>query len=166
MRKFEKISYEQFIRDFKGYKDVEAYDALVIPTRKTKKSAGYDFCAPVSFILRPNDIIRMPTGIKASMNDGEFLMVVVRSSTGFKYNVRICNQVGIIDGDYYNNEQNEGHIWIAFQNEGDSDWVVSKGDGVAQGIFVKYSVVNEEEDILTTRKGGIGSTNIRSDKNE
>lgn len=44
------------------------------------------------------------------MNEDEMLMIVVRSSQGFKYNVRLCNQVGIIESDYYNNETNEGHL--------------------------------------------------------
>lgn len=46
------------------------------------------------------------------MNEDEVLFLIVRSSMGFKYNVRLCNQVGIIDKDYYNNIDNEGHIFI------------------------------------------------------
>ncbi len=52
------------------------------------------------------------------MNEDEVLFLIVRSSMGFKYNVRLCNQVGIIDKDYYNNIDNEGHIFIKIQNEG------------------------------------------------
>lgn len=85
---------------------------------------------------------------------------------GFKYNVRLCNQTGIIDADYYNNVENEGHIWLAFQNEGKNDWTVAKGDRIAQGIFLKYLTIDDEEEVTKTRTGGIGSTNERSDNNE
>lgn len=56
--------------------------------------------------------MKIPTGIKANMENNDVLFLVVRSSMGFKYNVRMCNQVGVIDSDYYNNIDNEGHIWI------------------------------------------------------
>ena len=78
---------------------------------------------------------------------------------GFKYNVRMCNQVGVIDADYYNNNDNEGHMWIKIQNEGDKDYIVKKGDAMIQGIFMKYLKVDNEEIIENERIGGIGSTN-------
>ena len=87
------------------------------------------------------------------------LMIVVRSSMGFKYNVRMCNQVGIIESDYYNNESNEGHMWVALQNHGTNDYIINKGDKFAQGIFTKFLMVEDEEEIKNERKGGFGSTN-------
>lgn len=167
MRKFEKISIKQFEKDFSNYENIEnMYNDLELPKRGTSRAAGYDFHAPFDFTLKPGEIIKMPTGIKALMEDNEFLMLVVRSSTGFKYNVRLCNQVGVIDADYYNNEQNEGHFSIAFQNEGEKPWIVIKGDRVAQGIFVQYQTVDIEESVQNIRNGGIGSTNVRGENNE
>ena len=93
------------------------------------------------------------------MNEDEVLMIFDRSSQGFKYNVRLCNQVGIIDQDYYNNPGNEGHIFVRLQNEGDKDYVVKKGDAIAQGVFVKYLSVDDEEEITNERQSGLGSTN-------
>ncbi|HHX16332.1 MAG TPA: deoxyuridine 5'-triphosphate nucleotidohydrolase [Mollicutes bacterium] len=158
MRKFEKISYSQFEKDVSGNDVEELYSSLIVPARNSKNAAGYDFYAPFSFTLEPSEIIKIPTGIKAAMEDDEFLMIVVRSSVGFKYNVRMCNQVGIIDADYFNNEDNEGHIWVALQNEGDTQWIINKGDRIVQGIFVKYMLVDNEDDGIATRKGGLGST--------
>jgi len=86
-------------------------------------------------------------------------MLVVRSSMGFKYNVRMCNQIGIFESDYYNNETNEGHVWLKIQNEGEIDYVVKKGDAICQGIFTKFLTVDDEEEIKNVRKGGLGSTN-------
>lgn len=92
------------------------------------------------------------------MNKDEMLMLVVRSSIGFKHNVRLCNQVGIIESDYYDNPTNEGHLFIKLQNEGNDDFVVNKGDRICQGIFVKFLTIDDEEEINSVRTGGIGST--------
>ena len=157
MRCFEKISFEQFSKDIK--EDKELYESYNLPIRKTGKSAGYDFESLYDFILKPNEIIKLPLGIKACMNEDEVLMIFVRSSQGFKYNLRLCNQVGIIDSDYYNNVDNEGHIWIRLQNEGDKDYVVKKGDAICQGVFTKFLSVDNEEKITNIRQSGLGSTN-------
>lgn len=149
MRFFEKISYEQFKKDVKD--DVNLYNSYHIPVRETKFAAGYDFEAIEQFILKPNEVKKIPTGIKVNMNDGEVLLLFVRSSMGFKYNVRLCNQVGVIDKDYYNNVDNEGHIFVKLQNEGMKDYVVHKGDKICQGIFIKYLLTEEQENFVERR---------------
>lgn len=142
MRYFEKISFKQFSKDIKD--DKELYESYNIPSRETKFAAGYDIYSLEDFTLKPTEIIKIPTGIKVNMNDDEVLLLVDRSSQGFKYNVRLCNQVGVIDKDYYNNPNNEGHIFVKLQNEGDKDYVVKRGDAICQGIFVKYLTVDNE----------------------
>lgn len=154
-RFFEKITYEQFKKDIND--NLELYNEYRLPERKTKYSAGYDFFAIEDFEIQPNEVKKIPTGIKAKFLHDEVLMLVVRSSMGFKYNVRMCNQVGIIDSDYYNNIDNEGHIYIALQNQGDNVFRVKKGEGICQGIFVKYLTTNDE--VVSQRIGGFGSTN-------
>ena len=155
MRKFEKISFEQFKKDISDNK--ELYETYNLPKRGTKCSAGYVFFALFDYTLKPGEIMKIPTGIKAQFNDDEVLFLIDRSSMGFKWNVRMCNQVGVIDADYYNNSDNEGHIWIKIQNEGDKDYSVKKGEAMIQGIFMKYLMVDDDE-VSTTRMGGIGST--------
>ena len=161
-RYFEKISFNQFKKDIIDDRDI--YDNYLLPRRGSKGSCGYDFIAINDLVIKPHEIVKIPTGYKVKVLDNEFLMIVVRSSMGFKYNVRMCNQVGIIDSDYYNNIDNEGHIWVALQNEGNNDYVIKKGDAYAQGIFLNYLVCNDE--VLNSRVGGIGSTNRKSDNNE
>ena len=157
MRYFEKISFEQFKKDICD--DLDLYNSYNIPKRSTKSSAGYDFEAINDFIIKPGEIMKIPLGIKANMNEGEVLFLIVRSSQGFKYNVRMCNQVGVIDKDYYNNLDNEGHMWIKLENHGDKDYTVNKGDKIIQGIFVSFLTVDNEEKIENIRTSGIGSTN-------
>ena len=148
MRKFEKISFEQFKKDISD--DNKLYEEYSLPVRKTSKAAGYDFLAIQDYEIKPGEILKIPTGTKAIYPDDEFLMLVVRSSMGFKYNVRMCNQVGIIDSDFYNNEANEGHMWVALQNQGTETYKVKKGEAYCQGIFIKYYTCGDEVETKRT----------------
>ena len=150
MRKFEKISFDQFKKDV--YDDKELYESYNLPKRKTKGAAGYDFYALYDYTLKPGEIKKIPTGIKVAMENDDVLLLIDRSSMGFKYNVRLCNQVGVVDADYYNNNGNEGHMWIKIQNEGDKDYVVKKGEGMIQGMFIKYLTVDDEEQDFQERE--------------
>lgn len=126
------------------------------PQRATSQSSGYDFAAPFGFTLSPGDSIVIPTGIKARMNAKEELKIYPRSGQGFKYFTRIANTVAKIDSDYYNNPDNEGHIFIKLRNEGDIDWEVNAGDRFAQGSFYEYLIVDDDMPISEERKGGLG----------
>lgn len=142
MRKFEKITYEQFKKDIGDNK--ELYDNYLLPRRETKRAAAYDFYALYDYVLKPGEIKKIPTGVKVIMEDDDALLLLDRSSMGFNHNVRLCNQVGVIDADYYNNANNNGHMWICIQNEGNKDYVVKKGDGMCQAIFIKYLKTDDE----------------------
>ena len=154
-RYFEKISFDQFKKDIKN--DINLYNEYKLPERKTMHSAGYDFFAIEDLEIHPNEIKKIPTGIKAKFLDDEVLIIIVRSSMGFKYNVRMCNQVGVIDSDYYGNIDNEGHIYIALQNQGKDVFKIKKGDGICQGVFLKYLTI--DDNVTNERIGGFGSTN-------
>lgn len=160
MNKFEKVSFAQYCKDVGGDANLTAeYNDIKLPVRKTKFSAGYDFHTPFSFDLAPNESIKIPTGIKARIKEGQFLAMYVRSSIGFKYGVVLSNGTGVIDGDYYNNEGNEGHIFIKLVNLSTEGKTLhcNKGDAIAQGIFMNYDVT--VDDVADgERVGGIGST--------
>ena len=159
MRKFEIISINQFNKDFK---DIDTkYEDIIIPKRSTKFSAGYDFYMPYDLTIKKNEVVFIPTGIKVMLNSDEFLGIYIRSSLGFKYNLRMCNQVGIIDSDYYNNTSNEGHIFVKLKNEGNNDIILKKYDRYVQGIIQKYYIVDNEKEIEDIRVGGIGSSGRR-----
>lgn len=161
MRKFEKISEKEFLKDVSNGN----YEDILLPKRSTKNSAGYDFYSLYDFTIKSNEIVKIPTGIKVCMNENEFLGIFIRSSLGFKYNIRMCNQVGIIDADYYNNKDNEGHIFVCLQNHGDKDFVIKKGDRFVQGIFMPF-LITDDDSTTSRRIGGIGSTNKGDDNNE
>ena len=153
-RGFERISIEQQLEDLGNVMDIK------LPKRATAKSAGYDFYVPYSFSLKPSEEIKLPTGIKAYMQEDEILKIHPRSSLGFSYYARLANSCGIIDADYYDNENNEGHIWIKLRNESEDKFLeIERGEAIAQGIFHKYLIVDDDDFEGEERKGGIGSTN-------
>ena len=68
--RFEKVSKEQFHKDLKDLFDTEEnlYDNIKIPSRATKGSAGYDFVSPIDFVLKPNEMIKVPSGIRCKID--------------------------------------------------------------------------------------------------
>ncbi len=142
----------------RGFEKVTYIEAGVIPKRGTSKSAGYDFSTIEEIEIKPNSVILIKTGIKSYMMSDEVLQVYVRSSVGFKKNLMLANTVGIIDSDYYNNENNEGHIMIALYNYGKETQFLEKGERIAQGVFSKYLVADNDDNQIQ-RSGGYGSTN-------
>ena len=72
----------------------------------------------------------------------------------------------MIDADYFDNKDNEGHFKVKLTNNGKEDFVINKNDRVAQGVFMKYLIVDDEEEITNERICGIGSTGRGDDKNE
>ena len=85
-------------------------------------------------------------------------MIYPRSGLGFKYRLQLNNTVGVIDSDYFYSD-NEGHIFIKITNDSNEGKIVDvkKGQGIAQGIFMQYSIV-EDDDVSELRNGGFGST--------
>lgn len=175
LTKFEKISFEQYFKDMndtfysENYVDLSGeeghgikteYEDIKLPKRATKNSAGYDFFAPFGFELKVGQSIKIPTGIKCCMDESLFLGIVPRSSLGFKYTMRLANTFAVVDGDYYNNENNEGHIFIKIVNESRENKTlkVKKGEAFAQGIFFPY-FLTDDDNVTEIRTGGIGSTN-------
>ena len=149
---FYKVSKTQFSLDAKE----ELYGDIILPKRATIGSAGYDFFAPYSFTLLPNESIKIPTGIRVKIENGWVLCIFPRSSLGFKYRLTLNNTVGVIDSDYYFAE-NEGHIFIKMTNCGNAPLSVEKGKAFAQGVFFPFGITDNDE-CETLRHGGLGST--------
>lgn len=101
----------------------------------------------------------IPTGLKSYMQEDEYLQIINRSSNPLKRFLAIPNSVGIIDQDYYNNEQNEGHIYVQMINFGLVDQKVEKGERIAQGIFTSFLKVDHDTGGEKERIGGFGSSN-------
>ena len=145
----------------RGFEKITKYAEVdfPMPERKTELSAGYDFCLPEEVTLEPGKLQLVPTGVKAYMQPGEWLGMHIRSSMAVKKRLMLVNNVGIIDADYYNNPDNEGHIMLALLNMGENPVTLPKGERVAQGIFYNYLTADGDEKVSkAVRGGGFGST--------
>ena len=144
-------------RGFEKVKRVGNDNDFVVPKRSAKHSAGYDFVCPIDTLIAPQGRLKIATGIKAYMLPDEMLCIYPRSSLGFKHGIMLANTVGIVDSDYYNNEDNEGEIFIKLFNSSDKVLELKKGERFAQGIFQKF-LLTDDDDCDSVRNGGIGST--------
>ena len=143
----------------RGFKIAKGFENsnIILPKRQTKNSAGYDFYVASDTIIKAHSIALIPTGIKAYMESDEVLQIYVRSSMPMKKGLTLANNVGIIDSDYYENPDNDGHIMIQVLNITDKDILVKKDERIAQGIFMKY-LLADDDNTTESRTGGFGST--------
>ena len=156
--RFEHVSPTRFAADWEDTFGTAAPALPALPRRATVGSAGYDFYIPCPLTLQAGETVKIPTGIRAAMQNGWVLQIFPRSGLGFKYRVQLNNTVGIIDSDYYHSD-NEGHIIIKITNantEGKT-LTLQAGDAFAQGIFLPFGIT-EDDDVTAVRNGGFGST--------
>ena len=139
----------------KGFED----RGVVLPQRKTAKSAGYDIIALTDeeVYVHPGMSVNLETGVKACMEDDEVMLLFIRSSLGIKKGITLSNCCGVIDSDYYNNSDNDGHFILNVINTCNEVQCISARSRVAQAIFVKYLTV-DDDNATGERIGGIGST--------
>lgn len=181
---------------------------VIIPTRSTADSAGYDFCAAEDTVIPPYaglyqnmsvksfdadaslnllatmldpdrfkvedkvytmdeaaELIKqagakvtlVPTGVKCKIPKGWYLQLSARSSLPLKHWLIVANGIGVIDGDYYDNPSNEGHIYFQLINLSPVPIVIKKGEKFGQGIFLNFGVTSDDK-ATEKRKGGFGST--------
>ena len=178
---------------------------IIIPTRSTMGSAGYDFYCAEDTIIPPmtdltdkklvesiklrasqynsfeawiekelpmsladveaftkemqSKITLVPTGIKCKMPTDYYLQLSVRSSLSLKHWIILGNGVGIIDADYYNNPDNEGHIYFQLINLLPVPIKINKGERFGQGVLLPYGICDNDKEVVNERTGGFGSTN-------
>ena len=153
--KFYKVSETEFLKSASKAE----YDSIILPRRATKGSAGYDFFANATFSLEPKESIKIPTGIRAKIDEGWVLKIYPRSSLGFKYRLSLDNTVGIIDSDY------RGEISVVLINHGKEPFEVRRGDRIAQMMFVPIYTAAflpvEELDETDRGAGGFGHTGVK-----
>ncbi|MEE0769678.1 MAG: dUTP diphosphatase [Clostridia bacterium] len=141
----------------KGFEDKN----INLPERKTKYSAAYDLEAAEDTVIPAFRMGMKPTliktGLKAYMMPDEVLIIVPRSSGPKKQGILFPHSMGVIDKDYYGNEDNDGHIFVQCINIKDEDVIIKKGEAVAQAIFQKYLMI-DGDNAEGIRKGGFGST--------
>jgi dUTP pyrophosphatase len=129
---------------------------VTLPTRGTSRAMAYDFYANANYTVKPNEIVKIWSDVKAYMGDDECLILNVRSSMGGKF--MLANSQGWIDSDFYGNETNDGNIGIFLKNISNETLEIKRGDRIAQGAFFNF-LVADNGNTDNERKGGFGSTN-------
>ncbi len=140
----------------KGWED----KGIKLPRRETAGAAGYDIAAAEDTAIPVFHPGQKPTliatGLKAYCQPDECFLVLNRSS-GPSRGIIVANGVGLIDSDYYNNPDNDGHFMVLVYNSLNHDLLVKKGDRIAQVVFQKFLTV-DDDNATGVRRSGIGST--------
>lgn len=144
------------IRKFEIVEKYKSFD-IIIPERKTKDSAGYDISTFEKVEIKPGEIKMIDTGLKISFPKDEVVFIIPRSSLCIKRFLTMPNNIGVIDSDYYNNPNNEGHLMIPLYNFGKQTQILEKNERFCQAIFVKYKKTKEKGK-KQIRMGGFGSS--------
>lgn len=161
------------LNDLKGNEQMRGFELIEgmngeLPIKATVHSAGVDFIASSDITIPAfrfkGKATLVPTGVKAFMQNDEYLQIFARSSIPVNLGLIMSNGVGIVDADYYNNEKNEGHIMIEFNNLTNEHITIEKGTRIAQGIFNKVLPVTHGVRVKNaTRNGGFGSTGSKGE---
>ncbi|MCI8621654.1 MAG: dUTP diphosphatase [Clostridia bacterium] len=147
----------------RGFEIAKGFEnsGINLPVRKTKLSAGYDVESAEDTVIPSFKKGMAPslvkTGLKAYMQEDEYLKLCNRSSNPKKKGLVLANGIGVVDADYYGNPDNDGHIMFAFYNIKEEDIQIKKGDTIGQAIFEKYLTI-DEDNAEGERVGGFGST--------
>ncbi|MDX9800618.1 MAG: dUTP diphosphatase [Spirochaetia bacterium] len=131
-----------------------------IPLYATEGSAGADLFAAVENdeMISPGERKLIPSGVRVEIPHGYEAQIRPRSGLAVKHGITLVNTPGTIDSDY------RGEIKIIMINLGSEDFIVKRGDRIAQMIIapvVKANFSNELSLTPTERgDGGFGSTGV------
>ncbi|XP_065652939.1 deoxyuridine 5'-triphosphate nucleotidohydrolase-like [Hydra vulgaris] len=106
---------------------------------ETKESACFDLRSIKDVILQAHQRILISTGVYIEQIDSNLAgHVYSKSGIAFKHGVAVFNAPGIIDADY------KGEIKVLLMNHSEEDYVIKRGDAVAQMGFVKmYKAIKD-----------------------
>ncbi|HET6272020.1 MAG TPA: dUTP diphosphatase [Bacteroidota bacterium] len=123
------------------------------PKYATSHSAGMDIYAAVNdeLVLRAGETALIPTGFAIALPEGFEAQVRPRSGLAAKNQVTVLNSPGTIDADY------RGEVKVILTNFGKNDFVIKRGERIAQLVIARYErVVWEERDSLDATPRGAG----------
>jgi len=127
-----------------------------IPKYESKGAAGFDLCAATDEIVAPESRTLVSTGLRMAIPVGYELQIRPRSGLALKKGITVLNSPGTVDSDY------RGDVGIILINHGSEDFIIKKGDRIAQGVVqavtqAMFEIV-EELDETERGTGGFGST--------
>jgi dUTP pyrophosphatase len=141
-------------------KKVQGYEDLPTPKFMTSGSVGMDLYAAINaeVTLKPLERKKVPVGICIELPRGYEAQIRPRSGLADNHGITLLNAPGTIDWDY------RGEISAIIINLSDKDFIIKRGDRVAQMVFnkVEIPVVELVEEIEVSQRGtsGFGSTGV------
>lgn len=142
-----------------NHKESDTSFGLPIPKKVHSNDAGFDLCAAISepVVLQPGQRVLVPVGFSMEIPDGFEAQVRPRSGLAIKNGITVLNTPGTIDSGY------RGEVKVILYNTGDKDFVINRGDRIAQMVIqklpdVRFEIVDDLSD--SDRKGGFGSTGV------
>lgn len=131
---------------------------LPMPTYASDGAAGMDVCAAEGLTLKVGKRHAVATGLAFAIPHGFEVQVRPRSGLALKHGITCLNTPGTIDSDY------RGEVKVILANLGDEDFVIQRGDRIAQLVVapVTHAAMIEVEALDDTARGagGFGSTGI------
>lgn len=129
---------------------------VALPAYETAGAAGMDLRAAEDAVLKPGARLLMPTGIAMALPQGFEAQVRPRSGLAVKHGVTVLNAPGTIDSDY------RGEIKVPLINHGAEDFVIARGDRIAQMVIAAVTQATwlEVDSLDETARGtgGFGSS--------
>lgn len=133
---------------------------LPLPAKATEHSACADLHAAVEsdLVIEPGKAVLVPTGLVMEIPVGHEAQVRPRSGLALKHSIGLLNSPGTIDSDY------RGEVGIILFNFGKEQFIVRRGDRIAQLAICKVEHLEfvEAEDLASTQRGsgGFGHTGV------
>ena len=137
----------------------DAHD-LPTPTRQTPGAAGMDLYANIHapICIKKGRRVLIPTGVKIALPIGYEAQVRPRSGLAFNFGITVLNTPGTVDADY------RGELKALLINHGDEDFIVNRGDRIAQLVIAKVTMAEfcQVDELPDTVRGGggYGSTGV------
>ena len=131
---------------------------LPLPSYESEGAAGMDICAAERMTLRSGRRALVATGFAFAIPDGYEVQVRPRSGLAIKHGISVLNTPGTVDSDY------RGEVKVILANLGEEDFMLDRGDRIAQIIVapVQQANITEVEELDDTARGagGFGSTGV------
>lgn len=136
----------------------EKFNDIALPHYATEGSAGMDVRAAIDdkLTIKSGEVKLVPTNLKVEIPVGYEIQVRPRSGLALKHGIGLLNSPGTIDSDY------RGEVGIIMSNFSKNDFVVNRGDRIAQLVLTSYSVADviEVKALSDSQRGegGFGHT--------
>lgn len=170
------IPYISHIQETNPILELHNDDENLLPKQGTSDSAGLDLYSNEDYCIKPKQRMMISTGnyidlssVRKTLNLPYYNMIEgsvrPRSGLAIKHGITVLNAPGTIDEDY------RGEVKVLLYNTSDKEFIISKGDRIAQLVIstcLRVNILNKDLILSDTERGsgGFGHTGTREIINE